>query len=395
MTEKILINLLSEQTLPNYIAIKEIQPDRVLALATPEFKAQMGLLQKETGVQHMIIKADAYDFRKNFAALSESLNHLPPDADVIVNFTGGTKVMSLAAGFSAFAHARKGQVTLVYIDSLKGVLEWLPFSSTGQLQLPEQREIQTAIPFVVYANLKNERIAFMQEHLEEGAARMPLYAALADHGSQALLKKEKQHQLQEVDGRFKGEGEIGFAGTGRLKWNRTGAELVMPSGRHYGYVGNDAAEFFCGRWLEEYAFHLLAQSGSFDQVLGNVVLSLRPETIEKLRGKRQGMTDKNEIDVVVCKGLRAVLIECKAGNVLQDHIYKLDTLRKYLLGPFGVSLLLCRHEPNPGVQEKARDLGIEILVGSRGISDVVGRVRALLGEKISTSDLASLKSFFA
>jgi len=97
---------------------------------------------------------------------------------------------------------------------------------------------------------------------------------------------------------------------------------------------------------------------------------------------------------VVCKGLRAVLIECKAGHVTQDHIYKLDTLRKYLLGPFGVSLLLSRHELDPGVQEKARDLGIEILVGELDINDLVGRVRALIGEKLSASDLAGLRNFF-
>lgn len=272
MKEKILINLLSEQALPNYIAIRELEPDRVLALATPEFKTQVGLLQKATGVRHLVIEADAYDFRKNFDALALAFGQLPADADVIVNFTGGTKVMSLAAGFSALARARKGQTALVYIDSFKGVLEWLPFSPAGQLLPPEQRGIATTIPFSVYANLKNERIASTQERFKEGEERMPLFMALAGHGLDALFKKEKQRQLQDGAGNFAPAGEIQLADSGRLKWDRDGAELVAPSGQRLNYVGKGAAEFFGGRWLEEYAFHLLAQSGNFDQVLGTADL---------------------------------------------------------------------------------------------------------------------------
>jgi len=394
MPEKILINLLSEQALPNYIAIQELQPDRVLALATPEYHGQIDLLHEKTGVPHTAIETDAYDFRKSYDALVKAFSERASDAEVIVNFTGGTKMMSLAASLASVSLARDRSMALAYVDTLKKVVEWLPFSPSGKLMQPEQREIKTTIPFRIYAELKRERIASMQERFEDGAARMPLYAALAGHGLNALFKKEKQRQLQGVDGRFKSEGEIGFAQTGRLRWTRQGADLTTPEGRRLEYRGDGAAEFFGGRWLEEHAFHLLAESGSFDQVLGNVVLSLRTETIEQLRGNRKDRTDKNEIDVVVCKGIRSVFIECKAGHVTQDHIYKLDTLRKYLLGPFGTSLLLSRHQPEPGVFEKAKDLNVEVLHGERGIGDVVSRVRALLGDELGQGDLASLKSFF-
>jgi len=77
---------------------------------------------------------------------------------------------------------------------------------------------------------------------------------------------------------------------------------------------------------------------------------------------------------VVTKGRKAAIIECKAGGVFQDHVYKLATLKDYLLGPFGKAFLVCRFRPgNPGIAEKCRDLGVQLVSGReiRRTADIV------------------------
>jgi len=49
---KILINLLSTEIVPSYLACKTVKPDRVICLTTLAFQAQPGLLQHATDVRH-------------------------------------------------------------------------------------------------------------------------------------------------------------------------------------------------------------------------------------------------------------------------------------------------------------------------------------------------------
>lgn len=92
---KILINLHSKQTIPNYVAIKEFKPDRAIALTTKEYEDQVKVFEEITKIEHILKPIDAYNLENNFNIIQEVVDELGAENEIIVNYTGGTKVMSL------------------------------------------------------------------------------------------------------------------------------------------------------------------------------------------------------------------------------------------------------------------------------------------------------------
>ncbi|MEA3496633.1 MAG: DUF1887 family CARF protein, partial [Bacteroidota bacterium] len=100
----------------------------------------------------------------------------------------------------------------------------------------------------------------------------------------------------------------------------------------------------------------------------NVVFKYKAEKNDK---------QKNEIDIVLTKGLKTVFIECKAGNVFQNHVYKLNSLKKYFLGPFGNAVLVTKYKPQPWIIEKCNDYNIKVLYGKH-VKDIHNEIYKLL-----------------
>jgi len=94
MGQTILVNLLSEQRIPNFIAVMHLGPDRVCALATTEFREQAPLFESMTGVAHESIPFDPYDFERDFNRVTDIVRQTPKDDELVINFTGGTKTSS-------------------------------------------------------------------------------------------------------------------------------------------------------------------------------------------------------------------------------------------------------------------------------------------------------------
>ena len=59
-TNIILVNLLSEQTVQNYIAIQELKPRQALALTTKDYENQVDLSQELTDIPHTVLKVEPY-----------------------------------------------------------------------------------------------------------------------------------------------------------------------------------------------------------------------------------------------------------------------------------------------------------------------------------------------
>ena len=129
-------------------------------------------------------------------------------------------------------------------------------------------------------------------------------------------------------------------------------EIILRQGtRLFEYEHGDGGAYFTGSWLEELIFDKLHRSSRFDQVLKNLKINFKT-------GLNQ--FNKNEMDVVVTKGFKTAFVECKAGNVKQEHVYKLKAITNYFLGSFGVPILVARFKPQANIVEKCKDLGVYI-----------------------------------
>ena len=116
MTKKILINLHSFQTIPNYVAIKEIAPNEVLALATPEFVDQVILFYETTNIKHQKVEIDAYKLEANFKVIKDLLEKVNSDDEIIINYTGGTKIMAVSVILQLLLSAKQ-KLSFVYINT--------------------------------------------------------------------------------------------------------------------------------------------------------------------------------------------------------------------------------------------------------------------------------------
>lgn len=370
MSEKVLVNLLSEQKIPNLLSILHVKPDRVLALTTPAFKQQVNLLERLSGVPHEAVPFDAYALADDLNLVRQVLQKQAKDSEITVHFTGGTKIMALSAVLGAVAESEGCSYRLMYLDTVKACFEMIRVGPGKMMDLPARVEpVKATLPFERYLRLQNERVMSCATKLNPAMReRIPCAKRLLNDECRWFFSSQRELH----DGkRLRPAGRIS-KGKGCFEWDHNGAVMQLVSGTVLKVPGGDAVAFFAGGWLEELCFNLLNASGRFPEVLMNVKLDLKGPVFSR---KRELF--KNEIDLVVTKGLRAALIECKAGNVTQDHIYKLAALRDHLLGTFGRATLVSAFSPSPTVVGKAKDYGVSLIYG-KDINQLSGRIGKLL-----------------
>lgn len=374
MKEKILINILSQEMMPNFIAAMEVGPDRVIALTTPQSEKQVASFEKMTGIPHEIRMIDPYDLRTDYERVCGLIGELPPETDVVLNFTGGTKVMSLAAALGCIRSSGGRRIELIYVDTERRQLETLKLEE-GRLLFGENAPLTLPIPLNAYVHLAGETLASSQTEMSEmGTERKKIARELLSDRYRTFFRNGGIRKTLACEER---SGNIPFNlctsqgrrsdELGKLEWDESG--FLFHTGRELMQsVCSDSAAFFNGTWLEEFSFNACLESGTFDTVTANIVLSLHPETIDRIeweqrnwRNKKPLLTDKNEIDLVVTKGPRAALCECKSGQVRQEDLYKLVALKNLLLGRLGIAVLISRFKPAPKEMEKIADLGIHCI----------------------------------
>jgi len=115
---KTMIALIGGQPLPNYIPIRAEQPDTVLFVYTKETEKvyeRLKAVLDAQGVKVEGLQTDAYDVPQVADVLTQWVDERVSGTDLVVNFTGGTKPMSLAA----YRVAERLQAPLMYLESGK------------------------------------------------------------------------------------------------------------------------------------------------------------------------------------------------------------------------------------------------------------------------------------
>jgi hypothetical protein len=282
--------------------------------------------------------------------------------------------MSLAAALGCIRSSNDRSIELIYVDTEQRQLETLRLEK-GRLLFGENMPLTLPIPLEVYVFLAGETLASFQTELsKKGQLRAEIAKKLLSDCYRAffrsgLIRKTLSQEASSGNITFDLCNSKGrrIDEKGKLTWDDSG--FIFNTGREILRAScSDSAAFFNGSWLEEFAFTGCLESGKFDTVTANIVLSLHPETIQRMerqqrnwKTKKTGLIDKNEVDLVVTKGSRAALCECKSGQVRQEDLYKLVALKNLLLGRLGIAVLIARFKPSPKEMEKITDLGIHCI----------------------------------
>lgn len=395
MSRAALLQLVSEQTLPNILPALALEPAEIVLLHTPRTRRHAdqirAALQKAGLPLHtrLIALSGAPDIRETGAAVKQTAAALPANLTPVVNFTGGTKLMSIGA----FVAAYTAKIPSLYVDTAN-----LAFTDGGTGDLPlalrdnhaalaraksrlnldivaaahgiqgisagldpapllplalhllrnpgEERTLNTALQKLPNANpRKPAEVAALlssplpQNLLSPTAAKLALDAGILDQISgkhhfarPASLEKLEKFLEDET------AGAIGFAA-----WQTALAPLQT------------ALNFFGGGWWELAVFDAAQRSGEFRDLRWSVTITVAGQTYEK--------------DLIALHGLNLALFSCKRGASGRDRLVaaldELDANARQIGGTharryFCVAAAISKQQIAP-LQERARQTGTQII----------------------------------
>lgn len=353
------VAMVSEQTLANLIPALHERPDRVLLVTSAEM-ARRGLDTRQSQLlrQHRIdaeIVPDApdADLARIHEFALELLGRIKdryPEAAIVLNATGGNKLMMLG-----LVEVFRGDARVVYADTQHRRIETLP-APRAAAESERARPMRDVLDVPAYlraqgfayagarsedkhelATVVNQRKA-AAKHLGGKAARLgsfvsalnALAAGALDPKGEGLRAPRQRFNRVSSD-----EWRDALAVLNRcavLKWS--GAEDIE-------FADADGARFCGGGWLEEYVWHIVRDAKPFDARWS-------------VRGAWEGgRAAENEFDILAVHGNQLLFIECKTlrhgaeQTKDADILYKLDSLGRNARGLFGASWLVAAREPTP------------------------------------------------
>jgi len=365
--------LVSQEPLANGIPIVMDRPEAVVAVCTDmaiQKKFDRKLLQfleKKKIAFRREEKAPDSILSEVCAWASDLMNRLEkefPGEGIVLNLTGGNKIMSLG-----FWEAFKGRaLRVIYTDtahdcieilSEKGGAPSLSLHVGNVLDIPDYLSIQG----LDYTSASSD----IKEWVKKAGERSSLTQFLVLHApALKLFYSSLDGMAGQNGGTFKRvpngvwvSALDRIIGAGLAKWKHGTREIT--------FSGQEAAQYLGGGWLEEYAY-LVAKNLGFHDVRSNVKIASTSETTPV----------NNELDVVICHRNRLFILECKTGRMegdswketkTNDIAYKSEVLRQAVGGRFAGTFILTAQETPLGLTDRARSMEIT-LVGPEDLAEL-------------------------
>lgn len=275
-----------------------------------------------------MVVADPFRPADTRKAIARRVAELEPGAKVAVNMTGGTKLMFAGAlsacwelGLEPFYVEVKNhniimlrdgsQVPFVGISDVEDFLRAGGFSTVSAGRWPQDPK-----------HKKNLRLLEAEKIWAKRDALRGLYRA-----------REFQDYLYRYDKGVRTQFLFAWP-QGRLSVEKDGlGQLVLQGESMQG-----SFRFLAGGWLEEYLYSLLRPLES-DGIIRDLRVGLEPGYQDDSKNMRDDRAQ--EFDCAFTDGKRLWIAECKAGQVKQEAIQKLENNLKLYGGVAARGILIC------------------------------------------------------
>lgn len=364
------ICLISDQLLPHVIAALHEQPERVHAIASQRMQPQAERLKRvlaDHGIETDIESNLPDGGFEELTVFAEQFRDNLPAGPLVVNLTGGTKLMALAF---ALVFRDRPDTQGRYVDTPRQRLETIfPQASESRLRsVLDYQSYLTSQGFDV-REIKSDHRGWQHRTRKRRdatfqLARNPRAAARIIGDTQANAAPDKPRgglaaAFQEVlsDRRNQLAETLAEAGLLRIDNDQT---TIVDKDAHY---------YLHGGWLEEYAWLVARDVG-----LGTAKC--------EVTGQWHRGAHKNELDLIAVHGNRLLVAECKTVKYIKKKknktsdtsavdIYKLDSVASKLRGLYGETLFLTQFEISAGSKARAADMNITVLAGDQlsGLAD--------------------------
>lgn len=331
----LLINFVSDQTIPNIQLFKEFKDEvsKILFVSTDAMKKKRTLewltkvcleIKNDISIEEIIV--EQHNFQQIQKVLQERYNLLQGNYNkVVVNITCGTKIMSMAA-FDFFKKLNDYNIYIYYLGEQSKMYLLSPIHNESALRTElTVKEYLEAYGF----NIVNKNSAKPYKNFNMSKRIFDRFRELTKEYKDVLkiIQDHRRNTLTIDDSISKLLNFIEFTPANKSK------------------LSNTENKYLSGGWFEEY----VAEKIKYELKLNDDCILLNP-TLEKDRalqntndhktliGEDKFNTPKNEFDIIYLYNNNLHIIECKTSiiyetqengkqkNLLTDIIYKVDSL---------------------------------------------------------------------
>lgn len=364
MNRLVLISLIGKETILNYRIYKEFEPNMVIHLYSQKTQKEERILKSLIGnaVSFKEISVDANDYNQILEKLQSFLKVEKGD-HIVVNLTGGTKMMALAIHTFVQQNFTENTSEFCYVG-LDQTIHWFEKGSrdffTTQLDFKEYIALkgQRIQSYSRYSDLI-ARLGESIDHIESLIAR--------DYSNWSRFKKNFLMKVREERMRLQIKTSKPLLTVNPYKiidesynidWNDDQLKIGRFSKPFIDLTMNDEdMEWFLfnAGWFELMVAKKYALKYNPNQIYMNV----------KFHFVADAKQEKNEIDIIINDGDKLIFIECKSGKVSPKDIDNIQIRKETYGGLISQSELITpyrlgntKYQNNKTILEKCKDLGI-------------------------------------
>ena len=342
----VVFHLFGEQRMPSLLGIRQFKSKRHVFVNSKEYPASC-MRPFVNGCEFDELSIDPWDARAVREQIIRYAENLPINTRIGVNLTGGTKLMfagSLAAARALGAvpfyfDSRNHRV--IFVDSLQSN-PIRPIDSVETFLLLNGDDLKLSRTGVK-VELPSDRQLLTETLLKQRRKIARCYKELCNYNNNTL-------PFRLVSNGFTFELDRNNVATAA----GYGLDLRFENWPNF-------AKYLSGGWYEEFVYLQLKPyetAGIIKDLRINIELRLDRQNADRF----SLWDDKyNELDVVFTDGHSLYIVECKAGNVTQEQIMKLQNLVRYYGGVEGRGILAsCFRPSTESVRKKIRDAKLAI-----------------------------------
>lgn len=366
-----LINLISDQAIPNLLAIKKVKPVKVYfihshdsryQMVVTNFKKYMAMTEPSASVETRLV--DPLTPQSTYLACMEIIKQSNVEK-VVIHATGGTKLMA----FGALQAGNEMNCPVIYVNTPNQ--EFLHVNG-HEIGLNEEKLLPPVLikEFVeLYgATMGNDKTTYAEKHYQRF---MPFVNYVITHLEQwketsTYLNLTKNKFTDMETGVFNGPIYIQHPQTKRkIQCNTEILEVMAKQKLVTNYeVDGQTIRFSRNKlydvdWLlqygtamELYVYSIFRRQENVDDV---------KMSVEFVWDSRQKVN--NELDIIVSSKSRLTCISCKSGNVATNALNELETYGRLIGGTFVNKVLVTTRDnfKQRRLLERAKSMGIEMI----------------------------------
>lgn len=360
---KTLVNIISDQTIPNYVFIKDFfeDGDKLLFFTSSSKRQPLKYILDTLQISENEVEIQPLTEEDWTIMCQEIASVIKPDIKYLVNTTGGTKYMSMAVSEEFHKHPNADFYYIPYPKNCYLKHSEKPHSIKYRVSIKEYMNVTKGINYTVkqLSQSKNYAFSFFEYYTKMSADDLDILDKIRTNF------KNKKFEIDDIKSVSQQPTYI-ITSPGKKNEKRYDFEQIKDldaflqkvefPNKTENKLDSREIEFLTGGWFEEYMYHLVDEKIKPDDIALGVFI------------KQSENTNTNDLDVVFTKGNKLFVIECKTAitkthykgeeAMFKEISYKSATLKQTLLGLPSNSYICSLSESDERFKEIAKKMGI-------------------------------------